>query len=78
MGLVSSDFYYGIYFNGDNNNEQLYDMRKTPLQMTNDVLDPYYESALKILRAEFKQLNMGKLESYGKPAGYMKFLNNTQ
>lgn len=74
MGLVSKDFYYGIYFNGDKNNEQLYDMRKKPLQMTNDALDPKYDQILKTFRKEFKILNEDLLRSYGNPEGFMKFL----
>jgi choline-sulfatase len=75
MGLVSSDYYYGIYFNGNINNEQLYDMRKQPLQMVNDALNSEYEDALKTHRNEFKRMNNKTLESFGYHEGFMKFLN---
>lgn len=75
MGLVSSDFYYGIYFNGSENNEQLYDMRKKPLQMENDALDAEYEESLNANREVFRKLNENTLKSFGFPEGYMKFLN---
>lgn len=78
MGLVSSDFYYGIYFNGSENNEQLYDMRKKPLQMKNDALNSDYEKDLIANREMFQKMNEETLENFGYPDGYMKFLGTNE
>ena len=74
MGIVSSDFYYGIYYNGTQNNEQLYDLSKTPLQMVNDALDPVYGEELKVHRDAFRSVHANTLARYKNPDGFLKFL----
>ncbi|NGF55920.1 sulfatase-like hydrolase/transferase [Parapedobacter sp. SGR-10] len=80
LGIVTNDFYYGIYYNGKDNNEQLYDMRKRPLQMVNDALDPSYTEHLKQHRKQFKETHHKTLVHYGQPDGFVKWIdgNNDQ
>ncbi len=74
LGVITSDFYYGIYYNGNTNNEQLYDMRKKPLQMENDAIDPAYQVQLKQHRKQFREVHQETLEHYGHPDGFIKYL----
>lgn len=76
LGIITNDFYYGIYYNGNTNNEQLYDIRKRPLQMVNDALDPAYEEQLKQHRNQFNKVHHETLEYFGKPEGFMKYLKD--
>ncbi len=75
MGIIAADFYYGIYYNGKANNEQLYDIRKLPLQMVNDAPDPDYAEQLRIHRQAFKQVHQEVLKSYRFPPRFMKYLD---
>ncbi|MEQ8580495.1 MAG: sulfatase-like hydrolase/transferase [Marinoscillum sp.] len=72
MGIVSKDFYYGIYYNGKEHNEQLYDMRKRPLQMVNDALDSTYQKDLTDHRVAFGLVNEQTLSAYKNPEGFYR------
>jgi len=74
MGIITKDFYYGIYLSGKANNEQLYDMRKRPLQMVNDALDSTYNEVLQKLRSQFEEEHRKTLERYGHPQGFTKYV----
>lgn len=78
LGLITNDFYYGIYYSGKTNNEQLYDIRKRPLQMDNDALDPAYSKKLDDHRNRFKAIHRETLIRYGYPETFMKYLNDKQ
>ncbi len=74
MGLVSADYYYGIYYNGSTNNEQIYDLNKQPLQMENDALDPAYQKDLTNHRAAFSAVNEQTLSVYENPESFYQHL----
>jgi arylsulfatase A-like enzyme len=75
LGIITHDFYYGIYYSGNKNNEQLYDLRKRPLQVANDALDPVYRDILIRHRKLFSQLNGKTLEHYGNPVQFSRYLS---
>ncbi len=74
LGMITENFYYGIYVKGNSNNEQLYDIRKRPLQMVNDAIDPIYKDALKRHRKEFNKVHQETLNFYGNLKGFTKYL----
>lgn len=78
MGIITHNFYYGIYTSGKANNEQLYDIRKRPLQMENDALDPAYSKVLDDHRHHFKTAHRETLVRYGHPEVFMRYLNDKQ
>lgn len=74
LGMVTRDFYYGIYVSGKTNHEQLYDIRKRPLQMENDALLPACAPALKNHRDLFRRTHQQTLEGFEHPEGFLKYI----
>jgi len=75
MGIISKDYFYNIYYNGDYNNEQLIDLRKCPVQMFNEANNAEYSAVLETMRDSFASINGKTLEYYSYPERFIKFLD---
>ena len=79
LATVSSDFLYAIYtLREGSNNEQLYDLRKRPLQMENDAINPEYKSALEKHREGFETVHAETLKRCGYSDKFMTYLADVE
>jgi len=75
MGVITKDYFYNIYYNGNYHNEQLIDIDKRPVQMVNEVRNPAYNEVLTNLRDTFVRINGQTLEFYNYPERFTKYLD---